>query len=611
MNQNFRIIGLTVALLVMAFCGYQMTQVSLFGWLTLPFLLAFWAFIVLLTVRRYNLRWLAFSTLSGALLVVGFPMSPLTPLMFVAFVPLLMIEKEITAQNTRARQNRIVRYAFNAFVIYNIGATWWVGNAGLVAGMIANFLNAFFMCLPFWLFHKTNRFLNPAWSFQNNVLEKIKADNLLKYTAFVAFWLGFEYVHLNWEISWAWLTLGNAFAQYPSWVQWYELTGVFGGSLWILLLNVLFFRLFESKFDKNIWSKSLGFQIIIWIVTPSVLSLFLGQKAAKITGETIEVVSIQPNFEPFFEKFDIPESIQINRYLELAASKVDSTTDYFIFPETSFDLHNIELWQEHPMVGELRNFVRRYPRLHLVFGVDALKIYERNARTRPPQYPLSVREFDNRDGTFTLFENYNAATQIASANDSMPLYKKSKLVPGPENLPYGRFLSWLKPLFKKFGGTVGGLGRQPKRDAFLNQNGRNRVAPVVCYESIYGEFCTGYVRDAGAQALFVVTNDGWWDNTPAYRQHAQFAALRAIELRRPVVRSANMGHACFVDHLGQITEATPYGKAAAIKKDIMLNDSLTVYARLGDVIGRMGSWLSVGFLIGLILSFFIKRRASL
>ncbi|NJN34107.1 MAG: hypothetical protein HC817_07540 [Saprospiraceae bacterium] len=154
MNRNFRVVGLIAAFLVMAFCGYQMAQVPLFGWFTFPFLLAFWAFLVLLTARRYNPRWLTLSTLSGVLLVLGFPISPFTPLMFIAFVPLLIVEKEITAQNTRVRQNRIMRYAFNAFVIYNIGTTWWVGNAGLAAGMIANFLNAFSCAFPFGCFIK-------------------------------------------------------------------------------------------------------------------------------------------------------------------------------------------------------------------------------------------------------------------------------------------------------------------------------------------------------------------------------------------------------------------------------------------------------------------------
>jgi apolipoprotein N-acyltransferase len=378
------------------------------------------------------------------------------------------------------------------------------------------------------------------------------------------------------------------------------LTGVLGGSLWILALNVLIFRLLEARMSQLSISWRRSIAVLIWIVTPSVFSWYLGQKATKDVEENarrVTVVSVQPNFEPFYEKFEISNADQFPRFVQLAESQLDSTVDYLVFPETSFDLRNVDLWQEHPMTGALKSFINRYPRLHLILGVDAFRIYEKNATSRPKGIPLSVREFNNQDGTFTLFESYNAATQITSGSDSMPLYKKSKLVPGPENLPYGRFLSWLKPLFKKFGGTVGGLGTQEKRAVFSSKNADNRIAPVICYESVYGEFCGGYVRDAAAEALFVVTNDGWWDNTPGYGQHALFASLRAIELRRSVVRSANMGHSCFIDPLGRITQATPYGKAAAVRSDIVLSHKQTFYSRMGDVIGRIAGWLALGFLV--------------
>jgi apolipoprotein N-acyltransferase len=611
MNPKYKKGGLVLSLLIILICGFQMSQLPLWGWWPFPLLVAIWASIVLLLEKKYNTRWLMLSTLSGILLWLGFPNMPFTPLLFVAYIPLLIIEKEISE---RSYTEGVVKYAFNAFVIWNILSTWWVCNAGLIAGMIANYLNAFFMCIPFWLFHKFNRMINPTWGLQNGILERVRADEVLKYTSFIAFWLAFEYGHLNWEISWTWLTLGNAFAQYPSWVQWYEYTGVFGGSFWILLLNVLIFRFIEKKYYKKDKVKVIGIQIVMWLLIPTLISVLIGLNYKEDIKKTANIVIVQPNYEPHFEKFDVPESIQMQKFLKLASSQLDTATDYLVFPETSFDFRDRDQFLQNRNVLDLKNFVNQYPNLHLITGIDALKIYAAYTRTAPAELPPSVREYDNRDGTLTYWEAYNAATQIAAGSDSMPFYKKSKLVPGPEILPYGTLLGWLRPLFRQFGGTVGGLGGQPYREAFWHRNGWTAVAPVICYESIYGDFCTGYAK-AGAKALFIVTNDGWWGDTPGYMQHLKFASLRAIELRRPVIRSANTGSSCFIDSRGRITQATPYAKDAAIKGTIQLNDAMTVYTYLGDLLGRSAFNIAIGLLLGMLIrltfpKYFVKKSSQ-
>ena len=589
MNQKTQYILIAVCTVLIAAIGIWMTQLPLWGWLPLPFLSGIWVLIVLLSLKKYNIRWLVLSTLSGLLLALGFPNSPLTPLMFVGFVPLLFVEKEIFEKGNK---EGVLKYAYHAFVVWNIGSTWWVSNAGLGPGMIANFLNAFFMAVPFWLFHKSRAILK-GWHF----------------VAFIVYWLSFEYVHLNWEISWSWLTLGNSFAQYPSWIQWYEFTGVFGGSLWILLINVLIYNLIFNEYysSSQISSSRIAYSplwgrggIVLGILTPlsisALVSYFNAKNDVPQESFTANVVVVQPNYEPHYEKFDIADAIQLQKYLRLSAEKVDSTTDYLVFPETSFDFRHVDRFSENPIVQELRNFVNRYPKLHLITGIDALKIYASYVTQKPEGLASSVREHDNNDGTFTFFETYNAATQMASQVDSLPIYKKSKLVPGAEILPYGSLFGWLKPLFKKFGGTTSGYGAQPNRDVFWNKDGKRAIAPMICYESVFGDFSRGYVQ-AGANAFFVVTNDGWWDDTPGYRQHLKFACLRAIEFRRPVVRSANTGSSCFIDKNGKVEQATPYAVDAVIKGTIQLNSEMTFYEKVGDIIGQMASYLGLSLLL--------------
>ena len=136
---------------------------------------------------------------------------------------------------------------------------------------------------------------------------------------------------------------------------------------------------------------------------------------------------------------------------------------------------------------------------------------------------------------------------------------------------------------------MAGLGAQAERSAFKGRD--HSIGPVVCYESVYGEYCNGYVHN-GAQALFIVTNDGWWDNTAGHKQHLKFASLRAIETRRAIARSANTGISAFINQRGDISSKTKYGEDAVIKESILFNDQITFYVKWGDLIGRISLFIS-------------------
>jgi apolipoprotein N-acyltransferase len=125
------------------------------------------------------------------------------------------------------------------------------------------------------------------------------------------------------------------------------------------------------------------------------------------------------------------------------------------------------------------------------------------------------------------------------------------------------------------------------------------VAPVICYESVYGEYITEYVN-RGANLIFIITNDGWWGATDGHIQHLYYGAMRAIETRRPVARSANTGISCFVNVLGEIEQAQPYWQEGVIKQRLEAGFGKTFYVRFGDYVGRMMLYLSALILLYLI-----------
>ncbi len=558
----------------------------LWGWLPLVFFLSAWGIFVLTayqkSLKEHPMK-MGWATLSGVLLWLGFPMSPLTPVMFIAFVPLLMVEEAVLREKDTTNKKAVFKYSYHAFMVWNILTTFWVGNTAFIAGVVAMAMNTLFMTIPVIAYHQTRQKQGDHWT---------------SFAAFAAYWITFEFIHQQWELSWPWLTLGNAFARYPSWVQWYEYTGAFGGSLWILSINLLLFHVLKNRnailpsWDRRLAGKAAW--PVLLVIVPLSLSLLIYHTYQEKTVATAETVVVQPNFEPHYEKFDIPESMQMKRFLDLSSQALTPESDYLVFPETSFDGINTRAMDSDPVVENLRGFISRYPRLHLVTGISGYHIYAPGEDHSAPWVRERIRYRDT-----LYYEGYNAAIELKADTDSVPLYKKSKLVPGAEILPFRRLFFFLKPLVDKLGGSMEGFGRQRERGVF------GPVAPVICYESVYGGYMSGYIRH-GAQVIFIITNDGWWDRTPGHLQHLAFARLRALEFRRDIARSANTGISCFINQRGDISQPLPYGEAGVAKGMIHLNDSMTFYARWGDYI----AWLAVMATIGLVIMALLKIRLS-
>ncbi|GJM36228.1 MAG: apolipoprotein N-acyltransferase [Saprospiraceae bacterium] len=556
----------------------------LWGYRPLGLFLSAWAFMVLAIIRwrewrtkkANNWYYTGLSTLSGFLLALGFPDPVAMPfVLLIAFVPLLLIEQEFSE---KGQGWKVFRYAYNTLVLWNILSTYWVANSALAAGLIAITINALLMCIPFMLFHHTR-----------------KAMPRISYLAFIAYWITFEYGHLNWDLTWPWLTLGNGFAEFPSWIQWYEFTGVFGGTLWILGLNVLALKIVNQYLKTKNWQLGQLLLFIGLIVLPIGISMAWYHNYEE-SGPTVEAVLVQPNYEPHYEKFDIPEKLQVDRCLDLSQKAVTDQTRYLVFPETSFGYVETDNIYNYSSIQRLRSLFVDHPQLNIVTGLNA---YHDLGPDEP--HTKATRERQLGNGRTAYYEVYNLGAQIPPESEEVQIYKKSKLVPGPEIFPLSDVFFFLIPMVEKLGGTTAGLGIQEKRSVFSSTSGR--VAPVICYESVFGQYFAGYVRQ-GAQLAFIMTNDGWWDNTAGHRQHLYFASLRAIETRRSIGRSANTGVSAFINQRGDILQPTKYNETTAIRGTLHLNDKITFYTRWGDMIARIALFLS----IMLLLNNFVKRR---
>ena len=577
-----RILAISLLCIAGAFAGWKMWNLPLWSWWPLILILSFWLAATLLFFPKDQMerKWLGASTLSGVLLGIGFPPCPLTWVVVFAWVPLLILENGIYQREQKVRPGKVWRYSFHAFVLWNVIATFWVMNTALLAGIVANFLNAAIMATVMVLIHVIRHQLKAKWSI----------------LVFISFWISFEYLHHFWDISWPWLALGNALSQYPWAIQWYEYTGIFGGSLWVWMLNYAFYKLYLGWPEHK---SKLIIPIACLLVIPIAFSLWIWNTIKESDNPPVSVTIVQPNFEPHYEKFDIPQFEQSRRFLQLSLEHIDSSTRYLVYPETSFEGVQLNTFRENPVINLFQSMVDSFPDLRLVTGISSFRVLNKSQLLDIP-YRIHV----SPRGDTTLWDIQNSAVQLTSRQKDYQIYFKSKLVPGPEMFPFKDFLFFLKPIIDKLGGTYEGHTKQLERSVFTG--GPLTVAPIICYESIYGDFTGGYVKK-GATAFFIVTNDGWWDLTPGHTQHLKIGALRAIEHRRPIARSANTGTSCFINIKGQILQPTKYGETTAITGKIIPETRITFYTRWGDLTAKFAVLVCAALFLITIFTFGMKK----
>ncbi|MDO5656551.1 MAG: apolipoprotein N-acyltransferase [Flavobacteriaceae bacterium] len=524
------------------------------------------------------------ATISGLFLAASWPTYGFPALLFIAFIPLLIIEKQFTDAPFQKKSLRIFLLSWWAFLLWNALSYNWLSQArpqmdatsmeiqqAWIAYLFPVILNSLFMAIVFITYHFIRK----------------KHGEFYGFIFLPAFWMSFEKLHLNWDFTWPWLNLGNGFASYYKWVQWYDLTGSFGGTLWVWVANLLLFKAIliylEHGNRRQLKKYFAGFVGIV--VIPIIISL-LQYNFYEEKGEEIEIALIQPELDPYREKYTKSGEDIVEELIELSESVLTPQTNFVITPETSFPgrgeviLNEI---QNDSYILKLQSWLQQYPDAVMIAGAELAKISQ---ATQPPN-PTSIHYQDN-----IYVNRYNSAIQLENGRNDIPIYHKSKLVVGVEYFPYPHIF---KPIFGNlmldFGGSTNSLTKTKDRIVFENSKNNARVAPLICYESVFGEFTTEFMKN-GANVISVSTNDSWWGNTEGHRQFLDYARLRAIENRRDVVRAANSGISAFINQRGDVVQQLGYGKRGSIVGKAHLNNLLTNYSKSGDLIARIALLLS-------------------
>ena len=508
---------------------------------------------------------------------------------FIAFVPLLLIEKYFFDRQMKYWRQKAWLANFISLLIWNVGTTFWMVFAEPYAASATFVANALLMTIPFGLHRFVKKHKGTHWG----------------YFSLIVFWLVFEYMHLRWDLAWPWLTLGNAFANRSWLIQWYEWTGVLGGTLWILAINVLFTEAICCKQHKK--RKAIKTALLFFI--PFLISLgILGIRSWQLPAPTHYVTVVQPNINPYTEKFSrqggeanpnfIPHQDQIKRHIALSKAHLHDSTVLVLWPETAMAKGYWEDKIEHYSdFDTITSMLTDYPNIGLIAGANTYRSF-----TEPfPDSLTALRQFGNS----TFYEAYNTAI-FFKKDTPLEIYHKSKLVPLVEAIP---FPSLLKSFSLDLGGLTGANGKDIHRKVF-SVNDRLKVAPIICYESVYGDYVTDYIK-AGANLLCISTNDGWWRNTQGHRQHYSYAKLRAIECRRWVARSANTGISGFIDPLGHVKgNSMQWDTMGSSEHKIAILEGKTLYVLLGDWIGFLACFAMPVLLVLALLQRFKNKKSN-
>ena len=507
-------------------------------------------------------------------------------------LPLLAMER-IADQ---LEKKHIWVYHYSAFVLWNAITTFWVCNATIGGGIFAILANSLQMSLIFGLFR----------------LSKKKFQGALPYIFLAVTWIAWERFYFDAEISWPWLVLGNSFARTTWAIQWYEITGTLGGSLWIWACNLSIFGLMVSLSDGSFfrWTAKARIGVIPGIIiisaAPLIASAVIGGRykdSMNQSGESLDVLIVQPNIDPY-NKFQAMTQDQQNSLLEnqmteaLSYRFADSTAAplLVVAPETFTGDIICGEYDRSPTWRRFTHLLGHYPGVNMLFGASSYDYFK-----SPSKPSHTAREL--RDGRWV--ESHNSALMI-DGTARTEIFHKSKLVVAVEKTPY-------PALFCKIDDLLGGvMGRCIGQEEVTTLNvkgtdGENiAIGSAVCYESVYGEYYTNYIRK-GAQAMAIITNDAWWGDTPGYRQHLSYACLRAIETRRAIARCANTGISAIISPSGEIIQPTPWWEPAVIKSSIPLRSDITSFVRYGDITGRVCTFIFLLLLLALGVRFVTKK----
>ncbi len=493
-------------------------------------------------------------SLSALFLVFSFPTLEFSWLVWIGFIPLFF-----ALENKSGKQAFLISYLWG--VIFWAGLIYWLVNVTLLGYIfLVLYLALYAGIFGFLVFRVTGYWL----------LVTIPSA-----------WVSLEFLRSHLFTGFGWGLLGYSQYKNLSLIQIADITGVYGVSFLIILVNLAIFRAIKTIALKKLRVTSYELPVTVLLVAVSLVYGHYRIYQLPVTSYQlpVRVSLIQGNISPY-EKWEgeFKNSI-LEKYFML--SKVASSKEpaLIIWPESSFPA----FWEEEPDLKEKLLSLARELKTYLLIGVPT-----------------------SEGGRI-----YNSSLLISEEGREIGRYRKIHLVPFGEYVPLADILGFLGNMFPiggykrgkdltlftidKFPVYIPGCGIPPDKRGIpaafkfnADNAGAVKFSVLICFEDIFPSLVRRFVRE-GASFLINITEDGWYGKTGASFQHAQAAVFRAVENRRFVVRVANTGLSCIIDDKGKIISQLRDEKGRRIfitgvhTAEILPGSGRTFYNLCGDL----------------------------
>ncbi len=509
--------------------------------------------------KIWNNEW-ALSLIAGLLLGLSFPPFPFPFLIIPAFILILRLtDISPTAKNA-------VYKIYPGFVLWNIIGTYWLCLATFWGGVAAILANSVVMTLPVFLIF---------------YFQKKKINFFLSSLGIAAAWTTYEFLHHHWDLAWPWLSFTNAFSSTPLIIQYISFTGPLAVTFLAVFISALIYEYIQKH------EKSILISIWILVLVPILFSVIKYYSTPLTSPHKMQVLVIQPNYDSYQELSGYSNAYTPLRHiLAYSDSMKTDSTDLILWPENAIQ---IGITKYSPIVRMISNKSAIW-HTTIISGANLFYYYSNGP------HPEVVRKTSSGEP----YNVFNAALGFGP-NGQVSFYKKAKLVPIVERVPFVNFLNDVN-IFKLNWGNLAGYGRGDKVKDFNTRAGR--ITALVCYDQDFPNWVRQFVKK-GSDIIAVITNDGWWGNSSGYYQHFEYARLRAIENDRYVVRCANNGISAVIAPNGKVMRRTQYWKRTAFRYDVPIFKKMTFYTKNGDWFGYLSEILTV---LMLAFSVYFSRK---
>ena len=507
------------------------------------------------------------AALSGLLLAAAFPKTGWDFLSWAALVPLFWAVNRKTPSQA-ARLGLVFGVVHFSLVVYwvVIAMTVYGGVSYLLAGPILILMAAFLGLYPA-MFCLVTR-----WC---------AATPMLFLVAAPASWVGLEFVRLHFLTGFPWCSVGHAFYTRTSLIQIADITGVYGLSYLVVLVNAAIFVALCAARKIPVFGRNASFKTAVFGLGTALvlLSGVLGYgkwrmaetDALAAKTEKVRVAVIQGNIDQAVKWDPSYQAATIEKYEALTRLASRGKPDIVIWPESAMPFHFL---RESVYTGRVLDLMRET-------GSSL----------------LAGSPYCEPDGEG--WRCFNRAYLVSPDGSVTGHYDKVHLVPWGEYVPLKKWMPFIDKLTQEVGDFEPG---QPGRVLYA---GKAKIGLGICYEIIFPALSRKQVEN-GANLLATITNDAWYDRSSAAYQHFAIASFRAVENRRALARAANTGISGFVEPCGRIGQTTALFTDAWAVVELPLLESRTVYSRVGDLF----SWLCAISALFLILLGFKKRLDS-